>query len=86
MKCEASAGKLVLTTLALSLKTTTTLAVPRFRRSSNHVWKALVEIYRSSMHAEVRCKRNYNDGCYECLLRKQLKKLKEQAIEHSTCN
>ena len=86
MKCEASAGKLVLTTLALSLKTTTTLAVPRFRRSSNHVWKALVEIYRSSMHAEARYKRNYNDDCYECLLRKQLKKLKEQAIEHSTCN
>ena len=86
MKCEASAGKLVLTTLALSLKTTTTLVVPRFRRSSNHVWKALVEIYRSSMHAEARCKRNYNDDCYECLLRKKLKKLKEQAIEHSTCN
>ena len=74
MKCEASAGKLVLTTLSLSLKTTTTLAVPRFRRSSNHVWKALVKIYRSSMHAEARLKRNHNDDCYECVLRKQLKK------------
>ena len=81
MKCEASAGKLVLTTLALSLKTTTTLAVPRFRRSSNHVWKALVEIYRSSMHTEAITERNHDDDCDKFLLRKQLKKLKEQAIE-----